>query len=57
VRCAAQAELAVDSGPLGRVLSAWSRNLGAIFYTRGDRKSGAVRALTAYTLRTRARAH
>ncbi len=28
---------------MGRVLVAWSTNLGAIFYTRGDRKSGAVR--------------
>jgi hypothetical protein len=38
----AQAELALES-VVGRVLVAWSTNLGAIFYTRGDRKSGAVR--------------
>ena len=29
--------------PVARLLAAWCYNLGAIFYTRGDRKSGAVR--------------
>ena len=30
--------------PVARMLAAWCYNLGAIFYSRGDRKSGAVRS-------------
>jgi hypothetical protein len=42
-----------------RVLAVWARNIGAIFYTRGDRKSGAVRPRLRWSppraLRTRVR--
>lgn len=37
-----QADIAMEN-PVARLLAAWCFNLGAIFYTRGDRKSGAVR--------------
>ncbi len=37
-----KADIAVESSLVGGILHRWCRNLGAIFYTRGDRKSGAV---------------
>lgn len=37
-----KADLADESSLVGRVLHTWSKNLGFIFYTRGDKKSGAT---------------
>jgi 1-acyl-sn-glycerol-3-phosphate acyltransferase len=46
VRCplhaVVKADLADESSLVGRVLHTWSKNLGFIFYTRGDKRSGAT---------------
>lgn len=46
-----KADIAVESSVVGWVMARWCRNLGAIFYTRGDKKSGAVRVRQAARLR------
>jgi 1-acyl-sn-glycerol-3-phosphate acyltransferase len=38
-----KADIQVESSAVGWVMAKWCRNLGAIFYTRGDKSSGAVR--------------
>lgn len=37
-----KADLADESSLVGKVLATWCRNLGYVFYTRGDKKSGAT---------------
>ena len=37
-----KADLAVESSLVGRIVATWCRNLGYVFYTRGDKKSGAT---------------
>lgn len=37
-------DIAGESSLMGRVVLHWCRNLGAIFYTRGDKRSGSARA-------------